>query len=123
MPGRRWWPGLSQKECLKRELVFSALSHIRLMHDYEFFLTVGPDIESDGDIDMRQGGLYAVLRFKNLDNIGNAWEHLRDWIRENKYEYIEMQKGDNGWRNRFEERLIGRKGCLRMNGCLIYGCN
>jgi hypothetical protein len=36
---------------------------------YEFFLTVGRDIEPDGDIDMRQGGLYAVLRFKNLENI------------------------------------------------------
>ena len=59
---------------------------------------------------MRQGGLYAVLRFKNLDNIGNAWEHLWNWIRENKYEYIGMQKSDNGWCNGFEGRLIGMKG-------------
>ena len=64
-------------------------------HGYEFFLTVGPNIEPDGDIDIRQipGGLYAVLRFKNLDNIGNAWEHLWNWIKENKYEYIQCRKG------------------------------
>ena len=76
----------------------SAGIHIRLTHGYEFFLTVGRNIEPDGDIDMKQipGGLYAVLRFKNLENIGNAWEHLWNWIKENKYEYIGMQKGDNG---------------------------
>ena len=47
-------------------------------HGYEFFLTVGRNIGPDGDIDIRQipCGVYAVLRFKNLDNIGNAWEHL-----------------------------------------------
>jgi len=47
--------------------VFSAGTHIRLTHGYEFFLTVGWDIETDGDIDMRQipGGLYAFIRFKN----------------------------------------------------------
>jgi DNA gyrase inhibitor GyrI len=55
--------------------VYSAGTHIRLTHGYEFFLTVGRNIEPDGDIDIRQilGGLYAVFRFKNLDNIGNAW--------------------------------------------------
>ncbi len=81
-------------------LMYSAGTHIRLttLNGYEFFLTVGRDIESDGDIDMRaQGGLYAVIRFKNLDNIGNAWEHLWNWIKENKYEYIGMQKV--GWCN------------------------
>ncbi|CAG0971128.1 hypothetical protein METP3_01496 [Methanosarcinales archaeon] len=45
------------------------------------------------------------FRFKNLDNIGNAWEHLWKWIRENKYEYIGMQKGDHGWCNGFEEQV------------------
>jgi DNA gyrase inhibitor GyrI len=50
-------------------------------------LTVGWNIEQDGDIDMRQipGGVYAVLRFENLENIGNAGENLWNWIRENKY--------------------------------------
>jgi hypothetical protein len=73
--------------------VCSAGTHIRLTHGYEFFLMVGRNIEPDGDIDMRQipGGLYAVLQFKNLENIGNAWEHLWNWIRENKYEYIGNQ--------------------------------
>ncbi|MFZ3167897.1 MAG: GyrI-like domain-containing protein [Candidatus Methanoperedens sp.] len=73
-----------------------AETHIRLttLNGYEFFLTVGRDIELDVDIDMRQipCGQYAVLRFKNPDNIGNAWEHLWSWIRENKYEYIGCRK-------------------------------
>ncbi len=45
--------------CLKRGLVYSAGTHIRLTHGYEFFLTVGRNIEPDGDIDMRQipGGI------------------------------------------------------------------
>ncbi|MCX9088573.1 MAG: GyrI-like domain-containing protein [Candidatus Methanoperedens sp.] len=81
-------------------------------HGYEFFLTVGRDIESDGDIDMRQipGGLYVVLRFKNLENIGNAREHLWNWIKENKYEYIGMRKGDHGWFNGFEEQINWHEG-------------
>jgi hypothetical protein len=55
------------------------------VHGYEFFLTVGLDIEPDGDIDMRQiSGVYVVLRFNNLENIGNAREHLWNRIRENK---------------------------------------
>ncbi|MDD5704173.1 MAG: GyrI-like domain-containing protein [Dehalococcoidales bacterium] len=76
-------------------------------HGYEFFLTVSRNIEPDGDIELRQipGGLYAVLRFKNLDNIGNAWEYLWNWIRENKYESIGMQKGDHGWYKGFEEQI------------------
>jgi len=76
-------------------------------HGYEFFLMVGRNIEPDVDIDIREipGGLYAVLRFKNLDNIGNAWEHLWNWIRENKYEAIGMQKGDHGWCDGLEEQV------------------
>ncbi|KAB2947242.1 MAG: Bacterial transcription activator, effector binding domain [Candidatus Methanoperedens nitroreducens] len=108
------WPGLSQKGCLERGLVCSAGTHIRLTtrKGYEFFLTVGRDIESDGDIDMRQipGGLYVVLRFKNLENIGNAREHLWNWIKENKYEYIGMRKGDHGWFNGFEEQINWHEG-------------
>jgi DNA gyrase inhibitor GyrI len=46
--------------------VCSAGTHIRLTHGYEFFLTVGWDIEPEEDIDRRKipGGVYAVLRFQ-----------------------------------------------------------
>jgi len=76
-------------------------------HGYEFFLTVGPSIEPEGDIDIREipGGLYAVLRFKNLDNIGKAWERLWKWIKESKYKHIGWRKGEHGWCNGFEEHL------------------
>lgn len=48
---------------------------------YEFFLTVGPDAEAGGEIDIGEipGGLYAVLGFRRLDNIGEAWERMWDW--------------------------------------------
>ena len=76
-------------------------------HGYEFFLAVGPDIEPEGDIDVREmpGGLCAVLRFKDLSNIGEAWKYLWKWIEESEYEHIGWQKGEHGWVNGFEEHL------------------
>ena len=76
-------------------------------HGYEFFLTVGPDVKPEGDIDIREipGGLYAVLRFKDLDNMKDAWLHLWNWINESEYDHIGWRKGDHGWCNGFEGRL------------------
>ncbi len=76
-------------------------------HGYEFFLTVGPDAEPEGDIKVGEipGGLYAVLRFKNLDNIRKAWGHLWNWIKNSEYEHVGWQKGEHGWYNGFEEQL------------------
>lgn len=76
-------------------------------HGYEFFLTVGPEIKPEGDIKKEKipGGLYAVLRFKNLDNIGKAWRVLWEWIEESEYDHIGWRKGDHGWCNGFEEHL------------------
>ena len=113
MPRRRWRRGLGFLE--KGARVFGRNIYPTdnsKPHGYEFFLTVGRNIEPDGDIDMKQipGGLHTVLRFKNPDDIGNAWKHLWNWIRENKYEYIGMQKGDNGWCNGFEEQVNWHEG-------------
>jgi len=76
-------------------------------HGYEFYMTVGPDIESKGDIEIREipGGLYAVLRFRNLDKIGEAWKKLWKWIKESDYEHIGWKKGEHGWVDGFEEHL------------------
>lgn len=79
---------------MKRGLVCSAGTHIQLTHGYKFFLTVGRNIEPDVDIDIRQipGGMYAVLRFKNLDNLGNAWEDLWYWIERTNMNTLECRK-------------------------------
>lgn len=76
-------------------------------HGYEFLLTVKPDIKPEGGIKIKKipGGLYAVLRFKNLDNMGKAWRALWEWIEESEYDHIGWQKGDHGWCNGFEEHL------------------
>jgi len=76
-------------------------------HGYEFFLTIGPDIKPEGEIEIKeiQGGLYAVLRFKGLDKIREAWEYLWMWIKESDYDHIGWQKGEHGWYNGYEEHL------------------
>jgi DNA gyrase inhibitor GyrI len=76
-------------------------------HGYEFYLTIGPDLEPEGDIEATEipGGLYAVLRFKNLNRIGEAWEELWKWIKESRYEHVGWKKGEHGWVNGYEEHL------------------
>ncbi len=81
-------------------------------HGYEFFLTVGPDVEAEDDVDIVEipGGLYTVLRFKDLGKIGEAWKQLFDWIKENKYKETGFKKGKYGWvNNGFEEHLNWRE--------------
>jgi len=76
-------------------------------HGYEFFLTIGPGVEPEGEVDTSeiQGGLYAVLGFKGLDKIGESWERLWNWLRDSGYEYIGWRKGKYGWADGYEERL------------------
>lgn len=80
-------------------------------HGYEFYLTVDRDIEPEGDIRMKDipGGLYAVLRFKNLDKIGEAWKKLWKWLEESEYEHVGWKKGEHGWVDGFEEHLNWRE--------------
>ena len=76
-------------------------------HGYEFFVTVGQDIEPGGDVVIKEipGGLYAVLRFENLENMGKAWKQLWEWIDESEHEHIGWKKGEHGWVDGFEEHL------------------
>lgn len=80
-------------------------------HGYEYFLTVGPDEKPEGDIDIKElpGGLYAVLRFKNLGRIGEAWGKLWKWIEESEYEHVGVRKSEHGWVNGYEEHLNWRE--------------
>lgn len=76
-------------------------------YGYELFLTIGKDVEPAGDAEIRviPAGLYAALRFKNLENIRIAWERLWKWIEESEYEHDGWKKGEHGWVDGFEELL------------------
>ena len=50
-------------------------------------------------------GLYAVLRFSDLNRMRDAWSQIWKWIEESKYEHIGWKKGEYGWVNGFEEHL------------------
>jgi len=76
-------------------------------HGYEFYLTDESDFEPEGDLEAGEipSGLYAVLRFKNLYKMGEAWAKLLKWIEESPYEHVGWKKGDHGWVGGFEEHL------------------
>jgi len=63
-------------------------------YGYEQWITVGPDVEPEGDIRIIDfgGGLYAVTRFKGLRNIGPVWKQLVQWLEDSPY-----RKGRHQW--------------------------
>ncbi len=65
------------------------------------------DIEPEGHIVIGEipCGLYAVIRFKNLFKIREAWRHLWDWMKASEHDHVGWKKGEHGWVNGFEERL------------------
>jgi DNA gyrase inhibitor GyrI len=76
-------------------------------HGYECYLTVHSERKPERDIDVAaiEGGVFAVLRFKNLFKIQEAWQQLWDWMKKQKYEHKGLTKGKHGWVNGFEEYL------------------
>ena len=76
-------------------------------HGYELYLTVKGAIKPERDIKAGEipGGLYAVMRFKNLYRIGDAWEKLWNWIETSEYEHVGWKKEENGWVGGFEEQV------------------
>jgi effector-binding domain-containing protein len=56
-------------------------------YGYEQWMTVAGDVEPEGDVKIRNfpGGLYAVTRFKGLENIGRVWRELVEWVENSKY--------------------------------------
>ena len=58
-------------------------------YGYEIWLPVEDDIEPGGDLRVVDftGGLYAVTRFKGLENIGKVWGQLVKWREGNKYKH------------------------------------
>ena len=77
-------------------------------HGYEYYLTFNGDFKPEGEIEIKTlpAGLYAVLRFKNLFMIQDAWMRLIKWVQENGHEQVGMSKGAYGWVNSGFEELI-----------------
>jgi DNA gyrase inhibitor GyrI len=56
-------------------------------YGYEFWMTVGPEVQPDGDIMVKdfEGGLYAMVRCQGAENIGPTWEKLVAWLETSPY--------------------------------------
>jgi DNA gyrase inhibitor GyrI len=63
-------------------------------YGYEQWITIGPDVEAEGDIRIVDfaGGLYASTRLRGLSNIGQAWKQLVQWFEDSPY-----RKGPHQW--------------------------
>jgi DNA gyrase inhibitor GyrI len=59
-------------------------------YGYEQWLVVPENVEAMGDIQIKDfsGGLFAVLRFKGLENIGKAWADLVAWVEISPYKMV-----------------------------------
>ena len=51
-------------------------------YGYEFWITVGPDVQSTEAVPVKEfgGGLYAVTRCRGGENIGPTWGRLVQWL-------------------------------------------
>jgi DNA gyrase inhibitor GyrI len=67
-------------------------------YGYEFWIAVGPDMEADGDLEIKEfsGGLYAVTRCEvqgdAYEIIPATWQQLVAWREDSKY-----QCGNHQW--------------------------
>ena len=77
-------------------------------HGYEYYLTLNNPLTPEEGIKIKtfQGGLFAVLRFKNLFIMQEAWVSLMKWVKENKHQEVGVIKTENGWVNSGFEELI-----------------
>jgi DNA-binding HxlR family transcriptional regulator/DNA gyrase inhibitor GyrI len=72
-------------------------------YGYEFWMRVGPDIKSEGDIKIKEfeGGLYAVItcnlkqelesEFFQKEGYLESWKKLTDWVKSGEYEFGQHQ--------------------------------
>ena len=62
-------------------------------YGYELWLPVDENAQPAGDLRIVdfQGGLYAVSRFKGLQNIGDVWAKLAKWVEGSKYQHAHHQ--------------------------------
>jgi len=71
-------------------------------YGYEQWMTIGPDISGNEEIAIKEipEGLYAVTRFKGLENIGKTWQALVHWFEDSKY------KRPSNWAQCLEEFIL-----------------
>ncbi len=62
-------------------------------YGYEFWITVGPEVQSDEVAEVKEfgGGLYAVTRCKGAHTITDTWHRLAAWLENSQYEFGEHQ--------------------------------
>lgn len=58
-------------------------------HIYTAVLTIGPDVTGDDDVTVAdlESGLYAVTRVTGIDEIGEGYQRLSDWVEANPHEF------------------------------------
>ena len=56
-------------------------------YGYDLWMKVDAGVKAEGDVEIKDfpGGLYAVTRFKGLDNIGPTWKKLVAWRETSQY--------------------------------------
>lgn len=56
-------------------------------YGYEFWIVVGPDVEPEGEIKIKEfrGGLYAVTRCQGVENTHQTWKKLVTWLEDSRY--------------------------------------
>ena len=72
-------------------------------YGYEFWVRVGPDIEPEGDVEIKEfeGGLFAVTTCKLKEEIESgffqkegyleSWKKIVDWVKSSKYKFGKRQ--------------------------------
>ena len=64
-------------------------------YGYEFWLTIGPEIEPDQATGMEiknlPGGLYAVTRCEGVEHITETWRELAAWCEDSPYKHASRQ--------------------------------
>jgi DNA gyrase inhibitor GyrI len=58
-------------------------------YGYEFWIEIGPDVEPEEDIEIKQfqGGAYAVATCPEISMISETYRALWDWVEANKHRW------------------------------------
>jgi len=97
---RAWAKPKGLLDTIEKHPVFGfnnpAPSPDRKEYGYEFWICIEPDIEPEGEIEVKEfsGGLYAVTTCEDLTLVGENWKRLWEWV----------QSGNSGykWRKTHE---------------------
>lgn len=56
-------------------------------YGYEQWVTVGPDVTAEGDVEVKEfpGGRYAVSQCQGIENIASTWQQTAAWVKDHSY--------------------------------------